>query len=221
MQKLVVFGKGKIAKIVYHYLKNEYDVCAFTVNQKFIDAESMFGLPVIPFEHVEARFTPSRHKMLVAVGYHDMNRFRENIYHNAKSKGYEFISYVDTNAKRFDDVAIGENCIVLDHTTLQPYVKIGNNSVIWSNVTIAHGAIIGDNCWIASGAVVAGDAVLQANCFVGINASIGHNVNIGPANYIGASAQICKNTHAEDVYIAEQATKYRIGSGQFMRFAQT
>jgi sugar O-acyltransferase (sialic acid O-acetyltransferase NeuD family) len=181
----------------------------------------MFGLPVISFEDIEKRFPQTQYKMLIAVGYKDMNRFREKKYLEAKSKGYKFISFVENNVKKFDNMAIGENCIVLDNVTLQPYVEIGNNCVIWSNVTIAHGTKIGDNCWIASGAVVAGDAVIKTNCFIGINASIGHNVNIGTANFIGASAQICKNTNPNDVYIAEQATKFRLGSEHFMQFAQT
>lgn len=220
MQKLIIYGAGKIAKILYHYLKNTFEVCAFTVDRNFIDEDVIFDLAVVPFESICETYPPSEYKMIVAVGYHEMNKLREEKYHEAKAKGYDFISYVDDHVKKFDGVAIGENCVVLDNATIQPFAQIGNNTTIWSNVTIAHGAKIGDNCWIASGTVVAGDAVVQSNCFIGINASVGHNVTIGSANYIGANAQVCKNTDPDDVYISEQATKFRIKSDQFMQFAQ-
>jgi sugar O-acyltransferase (sialic acid O-acetyltransferase NeuD family) len=220
MQKLIIFGAGKIAKILYHYLKNTFDIWGFTVDRSYIETDRIFELPVVPFEEISEIYPPSECKMVVAIGYHGMNKVREQKYQEAKNKGYEFISYVDDHVKKFDDVAIGENCIVLDNTTIQPFAEIGNNTIIWSNVTIAHGVKIGDNCWIASGAVVAGDASVQSNCFIGINASVGHNVTIGRANYIGANAQVCRNTDPDGVYIAEQATKFRLKSDQFIHFAQ-
>jgi len=220
MQKLIIFGAGKIAQILFHYLKDTIEVCAFAVDRNFIDVDKIFDLAVVPFEGITETHPPSEYKMLIAVGYHGMNKLREEKYREAKAKGYEFISYVDDSVKKFDGVVIGENCVVLDNTTIQPFAEIGNNTTIWSNVTIAHGAKIGQNCWIASGTVVAGDAVVQSNCFIGINASVGHNVTIGSSNYIGANAQVCKNTAPHDVYITEQATKFRMKSDQFMRFAQ-
>lgn len=220
MQNLIIYGSGKIASIVYHYLKSTFNVRAFTVDRDFILSETLFDLPVIPFDRINKSHPPHTHKMTIAVGYHDMNNFRAKKYREAKERGYGFVSYVDDGVKKFDDVTIGENCIILDNTTIQPFVEIGDNSVIWSNVTIAHGVKIGDNCWVASGAVVAGDTVINSNCFIGINATIGHNITIGEANYIGANSQVCKNTSTGDVYIAEQATKFRLSSDQFIQFTQ-
>jgi sugar O-acyltransferase (sialic acid O-acetyltransferase NeuD family) len=220
MQNLIIYGAGKIASIVYHYLKSTFKVRAFTVDHQFILANTLFDLPVIPFDSINKSHPPHTYKMIIAVGYHDMNNLKAKKYLEAKEKGYDFVSYVDNDVKKFDDVTIGENCIILDNTTIQPFVEIGNNSVIWSNVTIAHGVKIGDNCWIASGAVVAGDTVIKSNCFIGINATIGHNVTIGEANYIGANSTVCKNTSTGDVYIAEQATKFRLNSDQFMQFTR-
>lgn len=220
MQKLIIFGAGKIAQIIYHYLKDAYDVCAFTVDSEFVEDHNLNGVPVVAFENISDTHPPSDYHMLIAVGYQAMNKFRAKKYKEGKDRGYRFISYVDDRVKRFDDVTIGENCVVLDNVSIQPFVEIGNNTMVWSNVTVAHGTKIEDNCWIASGAVVAGNAVVQSNCFIGINASIGHSANIGSDNYIGANAQVCKNTAPESVYIAEQAVKFRMNSDQFMRFAQ-
>jgi len=220
MQKLIIFGTGKIAQLLYHYLKDAYDICAFSVDSEFLENDSLMGLPVRSFERIAESHPPVDYQMIIAVGYQDMNRFRTQKYAEAKSKGYHFISYVDESVKKFNDVVIGENAIVLDNSTIQPFVQIGNNSMVWSNVTVAHGSKIGDNCWIAAGTVVAGDAVIQSNSFIGINASIGHCVTIGSATYIGANAQVCKNTAPASVYIAEQAVKFRMDSDQFMRFAQ-
>ena len=36
MQKVVIYGNGKIAKVVYEYIKKEYEVVAFCVNKEYL-----------------------------------------------------------------------------------------------------------------------------------------------------------------------------------------
>ena len=45
--KLIIYGNGKIAKVVYEYVKNEFDIICFTVPSKLITATDLKGLPDI------------------------------------------------------------------------------------------------------------------------------------------------------------------------------
>ena len=53
-KKIVIFGAGQTAEIVYHYFVNDspYSVEAFTVNAEHRDKKSLFGLPVVEFEEI-------------------------------------------------------------------------------------------------------------------------------------------------------------------------
>ena len=56
MEKVVVFGNGRTASHTYFYLTHDspYEVAAFTVDREYIEEETLFGLPVVPFEDIES-----------------------------------------------------------------------------------------------------------------------------------------------------------------------
>jgi shikimate 5-dehydrogenase len=57
MKKVVIFGTGGFAQIVYLYLKkidpSNLQVVAFSANELVIKEKTLFGLSVEPFEHME------------------------------------------------------------------------------------------------------------------------------------------------------------------------
>jgi len=85
---------------------------AFTVDEKFMTKNELFGLPIIPFQGVEDKYPPGDFKMFVALGYQNLNKLRATKYFEAKDKGYELISYVNSRASNFGDVEIGDNCFI-------------------------------------------------------------------------------------------------------------
>ena len=97
MSKIIIFGTGPFAEIVYFYLTHDspHDVIGFTVNESFIKENKFFGLPVIPFENIEKKYSPNEVSMFVSVGYKNMNKDRAKICDQVKQKGYELISYVN------------------------------------------------------------------------------------------------------------------------------
>lgn len=219
MPSLLIYGNGRIAKILFQYLKNNSNVAAFTVDHQVIGDTAIENLPVIPFETVQDQYPTAAHKMIIAVGYAEMNKIRETKYIEAKEKGYEFINYIHPSVELHENVVIGENNVVLEHATLQPYSRLGNSNFIWSNAVVGHGSTVADNCWITSGAVVAGDAVISSNCFLGINATIGHNVNLGYENFVGANALISKSTNEKEAFASREAEKMRLDSQRFLKFS--
>ncbi|XSZ47744.1 hypothetical protein ACP8HZ_05615 [Francisella noatunensis] len=103
---------------------------------------------LIEFEDIQNQCDPKEHKMLIAVGYVQMNNIRERKYQEAKKKGFSFINYIHPSVEIHENIEMGENNIVLDHVTIQPYVKIGSSNFVWSNAVIAHGSVIDDTNWM-------------------------------------------------------------------------
>lgn len=221
MDKLVIFGIGKIAEVVYHHIRRDsaYDVVAFTADGEFINQMGFCRQPVVPFEEITRLYPPESHKMLVAVGYQELNALRAQKYNEAKEKGYELISYVSSKTQGVGGFTVGDNCIILDNT-IQPTAKIGNNVIMWGNNFIGHHASVGDHCFISAHVVISGSTQIEPYCFMGVNVSIGHEIVIGEKNFIGAGSIISKSTKPKSVFVADNTKKFRLDSERFLRFAK-
>lgn len=208
-----------MAKMLYQFVKRDFDIAAFTVDQSCITGAIICDLPLIPFEEIEQTFSPEAHCMLIAVGYVEMNGVRERKYQEAKFKGYTFINYVHPSVVMHDCIDIGENNIVLDHASIHPYTKMGNGNFISSNSNIGHGCIIGDNNWVNAGVGIGGETTIGNHVFLGINASVGHGLRINDSTFVGANTQINRTTEEGDVYLSESGEKHRMKSNVFLKFS--
>jgi len=202
LKKAIIFGTGDFGKVVYFYLKNDssYKIEAFTATSDMILEEKLFGLPIIPFENIEERYSPKEYQMFIAVPYTKMNKIREKFFLKAKEKGYSLLSYVNSKATVWSDLNIGENCFVLENNVIQPYVEIGNNVILWSGNHIGHHSKIKDNCFIASQVVISGKVTIEQNCFLGVNSTIRDGITINKECVIGAGAVILNDTKDKQVY---------------------
>ena len=216
---IIIFGTSKVSDVVYTCIKDEnaFNIVGFCVDKEYIQESERFGLPVVAFDEIEKKFPPDKFKMLVAIGYHQMNKIREQKCIEAEQKGYELVSYINKNADVAPNVKIGQNCIILDNVSVEPFVEIGNNVCLYCNSTIAHHSTIEDNVWVTSGTVVGGNSIVGKNTFLGINATIGHNIKIGAENFIGAGALVTKNTEDKSVFVCPDTPKYRLNTDQFMK----
>ena len=151
-KKLVIIGNTSNAKLVHYYFTNDsnYEVVAFSVDQKFILKERFCELPVIPLEKLEKTYPASNFDVFVAIGYTNMNKVREGLYKRLKSKGYRLPNYISSKCSFLSNETIGDNNLILEDNTIQPFVKIGSNNVLWSGNHIGHDVIIKDHCFITS-----------------------------------------------------------------------
>jgi len=203
MKKVIVFGNNKWAELMYFYLAYDsaFEITGFTVDSGYIKEDRLFGVPVVPFDRVELIFPPAEHAMLVALSYQGMNRLREEKYCQAKSKGYELITYISSKTTTWPDLIIGDNCLVSENSSLNPFIKIGNNVTIGAGVLIGHHSEIKDHCFISSGAVILGGVTIGPHCLVGPNATIKEKVAIASDCIIGSGVSITKDTREKGVYI--------------------
>lgn len=214
MKDIIIFGSGGFAEIVYTYFKHDssFNVVAFTANESAIKENSLFGLPVIPFENIETTYPPTKFQMFIAVGYSNMNKKRARIFDEAKSKGYELVSYVHPSTIINDSFQMGENCFIFENNVLQPFVTLGNDVIIWTGNVISHHTVIKDHCFIISHVAIAGNVIIEPFCFLGMNATIRNRVTIARECVIGAGAVILEDTKEKEVYVSHSTKKLDITS---------
>lgn len=209
-RKLVIFGTEATARVAHFYFSKtpEYEVCAFTVDQAYLRNESFCELPVVPFEDVTRRFPPADHSMFVAVGYTKMNKVREEKYHAAKKLGYTLASFVSPRCSFLTDFPIGDNCLIMEDNTIQPFVRIGNDVIMWSGNHVGHDAVIEDHCFLTSHVVVSGFTRIGRNSFLGVNATLRDAITIAPETLVGAGAVIMKDTVEKGVYLPPRSVLF-------------
>ncbi len=210
-EKIIMFGTGAFAQVAYIYFTKDspYNVIAFTVHSDHIKEKRLFDLPVIPFENIEELYPPEKYKMFVAIGYSNLNKLRAKIYYEAKEKGYELVTYINSKAIYWDELEIGDNCFIFENNVIQPFVKIGNNVIIWSGNHIGHHSTIGNHCFISSHVVISGFSRIGDYCFIGVNATIVDDIKITKECIIGAGALIVKDIEKSGVYIGQPARFYK------------
>lgn len=214
MKKVIIFGTGGFAKIVYLYLQKDpaFDIIAFTANEHTIKEETLYDIPVVPFETIERTYSPSEYHMFIALGYTDMNKKRAKFFEEAKDKGYSFISYIHPSNIINDGFEIGENCFIFENNVIQPFVKLEDNVIIWTGNVISHHTTIMKHCFIVSHVAIAGNTTIEPNCFIGINATVRNGITIAKECIIGAGAVILKNTNEKEVYTTNSTIKLDIKS---------
>ena len=206
MAKIVVFGAGDIARLAHFYFctDSEHDVVAFTVDAAYRKADSFAGLPLVPFEGVAERYPPNAYKMFVALSYAKMNDVRAAKYAEAKTLGYELVSYVSSRCSFLTTFPPGDNCFILEDNTVQPFVRIGSDVTLWSGNHIGHDSTIDDHCFVSSHVVVSGHVHVQRHCFIGVNATLRNAITIAEYTLIGAGAVVMQDTSPRSVYVGSR-----------------
>lgn len=203
MAKLIIIGDGETAELAYEYFTHDsaHEVVAFSVEREYLKKAELFGLPVVPFEEIEKLFPPGEHSAFAAISYTKLNRVRARLYQETKRKGYQLVSYVSSKAFVWHNVAIGENCFILENNVIQYAVRVGDNVVMWSGNHVGHQTVVRDNVFVSSHVVISGYCDVGENCFLGVNSCIANNVKIAPDCLIGMGAVINKDTEARKVYV--------------------
>lgn len=201
-RRVVIFGTGDFARIAEMYLRldSPFEVVAFTVDNAHLDVSELSGLPVVPFESLNAAYPPTDYAMFVAVGFRGVNRARAEVYERCKAHRYDLISYISSQAVTWGEIAIGDNSFVFESNVIQPNVRIGSNVVLWSGNHVGHDSQIGDHCFVASHAVISGNVCIGPYCFIGVNSTIRDGVTVAAECVIGAGSLIMRDTQRGQVF---------------------
>lgn len=210
-KKLIVVGAGEIGLLAYEFFTqdSEYEVAAFAVEERFLNAEEFQGLPLVAFETMESLYSPSEYEAFVAVSTAHLNRERTRLYRQTKAKGYRCASYVSSEASVWHNCKIGENCFVLPQTMMQPFSEIGNNVFLWYGSNVGHHSVVEDNCFLAT-AGIAGFSVIGKNSFLGGYACVGDEVKIAEDNYLAMGTVVVKRTQPNSIYRGNPAQRNKL-----------
>ncbi|MGE0481342.1 MAG: acetyltransferase [Phycisphaerae bacterium] len=216
MAKLVIFGAGDIGRLVHYYFTrdSQHEVVAFTVDSAYRKSGDFLGLPLVDFEKLPQRYPPGDFALFVALSYARMNKARAEKYGRARELGYTLPSYVSSRCSYLSDYPPGDNCLILEDNTVQPFVRIGSNVTLWSGNHIGHDSVIEDHCFITSHVVVSGNCRVGAYSFIGVNATLRNSLTVGRESLIGAGAVIMGDTVERGVYVPQRATRLEKTSDQ-------
>lgn len=222
MAKIIIFGTSQTAEIAHYYFKHDsdHDVVGFTVDGDHLQESSFLSLPVVAFEQINEEFPSSDFSMHVAVSYHDLNKFRQRKYEEAKHKGYKLESYVSSRAGLVGPVHYGDNCLILENQSIQPGVILGNDVALFGGTIIGHHSAVGDHCWITSEVAIAGNVTIGKRCFIGVNATIGHMITVGNDCFVGAGTLTTKSLDDKSVVIARDTDVYPLDSERFFQITK-
>lgn len=195
-KKLIIIGASEIAKLANEYFihDSEYNVEAFAVDSDYRNNDTFCNKPLVNYETFINSYPPQKYNVFVAINSMRLNRTRTKKYLELKNKGYKFASYISSKAFLWKNTEIGENCLILENNTIQPFAKIGNNVTIWSGNHIGHSSIIEDNAFISSQVVISGFCKIGKNSFMGVNSCVADNLKIGEDNFISMGAVVNKST---------------------------
>jgi sugar O-acyltransferase (sialic acid O-acetyltransferase NeuD family) len=212
--KVVIFGVLDTAELAHYYLTNDsdYEVVAFTINQKYLDSTkfkpkgSEIEYDVVPFEELESHYSPSDYLLFVPLTGVKMNTLRKKIYEEGKQKGYNYISYISSKTNNFS-TKIGENCFILEDNTIQPFTEIGDNVVLWSGNHIGHHSKIDSHVFFTSHVVLSGNCYVKERSWFGVNSTIRDGLTIGEGCLIAMGSLITKSTENDSFYMGSPAKK--------------
>jgi sugar O-acyltransferase (sialic acid O-acetyltransferase NeuD family) len=197
-----------MARMTHFYLRHDspHDVVAFTVDRARISEETLFGLPIVPFEDIQTLYPPHEYRMAVPIAFSRVNHLRAAKYEEAKAKEYELISYVSSKAATWPGLVMGDNCFIFENSVVGPYATIGNDVVI-AGSSIGHDSVIGDHCFLASHAVVLGSVTVGAYSVLGANSTCRDGISIGSGCIIGAGVTMTRSAPDRGVYVSKPAER--------------
>ncbi|HWC29824.1 MAG TPA: acetyltransferase [Dehalococcoidia bacterium] len=218
-QKIVLAGNAITAQILHSYLVSDprYRLVGVTVDDEFVSKGSVGDLPAVPISALASSFPASECRVVMAVGYSNLNRVRESLFDRLKAMGYAIETYVHPAASVHSQVPLGEGSVLLPGAVIEPLVTVGANVAVWANATLAHHCSVQEHCWIASGTVVSGQAKVGRNTFVGVNATIVNGVSVGEYSIVGAAALVSRNAPPHSVYLARSAERLRYSSDEYAK----
>lgn len=218
---LVIVGAGESAEIAFEYFTHDtpHTVVGFAVEPRFLEAQTLAGLPVVPLDELSSAFPAEEHLAFVAASSTQLNRLRRRLFSHVKGLGYTCASYVSSRAFVWPNVTIGENAFVFEDNVLQHHVRIGDNVVLWSGNHIGHRTVVGDDCFVSSHVVISGFCSIGSRCFLGVNSCFADEVSVGEDAVVGAGAVVVADLPGRGVYVGNPARA--TGGDPFRTFGVT
>nr|WP_315024627.1 hypothetical protein [uncultured Aminipila sp.] len=209
MKDVVIWSTGGLAEEIYMHIKedNAFNVIAFCANKEFCTEESFMSLPLIADDKLEILYPPDKFDIIIALGFKQMNSFREQKFKDLKQRGYYIQNYIHKSAVIHPSLKIGEGNIVLEAVKIGINCEIGNANVILMGSCLSHNIILNNYSYLAVNTVLGGFVRVKNNCFLGLNSTILPYKTIEEKTLVGAGVVISDNTEPCEAYMAPKCVK--------------
>lgn len=174
-EKLLLVGAGGFGRMVAEQAMLHYD-CAFVDDGQAVGTE-ICGIPVIGGIADLPVLRKDYGLLVVGIGN---NKFREQVYEQAKAIGYAFPNVIAPSAY------------------ISPYAKLGNGCALLQNACVQNGAVVGDGVLLNAGTEVHCNATVGDYALVYTNSVIRTGSTVGNYVRIGSNCTICNNATVSD-----------------------
>lgn len=206
-KQILIYGAGTYGKIVYHDIKQfgeDVEVASFVMDEKYVYTDSLYGIPIVPFEKVDNEYPPEDYQMLVCCGYTVM-RNRKIMYDRAKDKGYKLANYISSKAILENTPLMGDNNIVLANAVIGYDGKMGSDNIIFQNVWLGHEFKIGSHSIIGFGSNIGGRAVIGNLSYISIGVTAKGRITFGDESLVGVGTNVIKDVEPFSTVVGNPA----------------
>lgn len=218
MANVVIFGAGQFAEFMSVYIQQDTqdNIVAYTVDRDFCTKATFNGLPLVPWEDLEAHYPPDEVQVLGPISYRDANRFRRDRFNEGKKRGYSFYTFIHPSCHIYT-TNIGENVILLENNIVQPFSKIGHNCMLGSNNHIGHHSTLKAHGFLCGRVSIAGNTMIEEGVFWATRTTAIDNITIGAWSIITPGTIATENIPENSILIRE---KNKILKNVAKRFAK-
>lgn len=200
--KLGIFGSGSLGKEILSIISSKVESWeeVFFIDDIVTERE-INGIKVYRYQEVK-QFSAKEMEILIAVGE---PYYREKIYLQVKSDGYNCATFVSDSAYIAHDCKLANGCVVFPNTYMGVNVSLEENVIIHAGARIESDCNINRHSFISSGAFIGADTRIGRGSFVGPNSSIKDHLALGDYSVIGMGAVVIKDVENEDVVVGNPA----------------
>ena len=213
MNKLVIFGSGGHAKIIFSEIikLKKFKLLGF------VDDFKKKGELIINFNKKKyynlgsiKQVINKKSKFSGIVGV-NLNFVRKKIVNDIKNinKDFKFQKIISKNAYIGPNVIIGEGTLVVSGSTINIGTKIGKHCILNTSSSIDHDNRFNDFSGTGPGVVTGGNVVVGEKSYIGMGSIIKNNINISNDTIVGFSSLVNKDCDRNSVYWGSPAKKKR------------
>ncbi len=218
-EPIIIFGIGETAQTIYSYISDcdDFLVVGFSANKDyFSDSELLFNLPIFPFENIEKIFNPNLYSLIIGISYTGLNSLRENIFLQAKAKGFKIATYISPNSYISKTATIKEGVFIYDNVSINHNCIIEENSIICSGTVISHSSRVGKNVFIGANCSIGGFTEIGNNNFIGIGCTLIDKIKTTDNVILSAGSVLSNNALNSNIYKGFPAKDSGINSKLFL-----
>lgn len=158
-----------------------------------------FGSPILGGEdELCALWTSGRvDAAFIGVGGVPSNAMRRRVFERVRALGVLVVSLVHPRACVADGVEIGEGCMIMGGSVVNPAATLGPGVIVNTGAIVEHDCTIGAFAHVCPGAVLGGTVRIGEEAFVGLGSRVIQGVSVGPGAVVGAGAVVLRDIPPE------------------------